>query len=161
EIRPQPHRDATFRDPGAGFGIHEGSAAGCKDDRPFLQEACDDAPLAVPEMLLAVNGEDVGDRHARRRLDLVIGVAEGQPELLREPAAHGALTGPHEADEHDGSRAKLAGDRVTALAVCLLLAAFIERIEAADVVHGSVLARVPGHVTRTLDPWKEKSVTLG
>ena len=68
---------------------------------PSLQQAGDDPPLAVAEIGLAVDREDVRDRHAGRGLDLVVGVAERQVEPLREPAADGALSGAHQADEHD------------------------------------------------------------
>ena len=73
---------------------------------PVLQQAGDDPPLAVAEVGLAVDREDVRDRHAGGRLDLVVGVAEGQAEALREAAADGALAGAHQADEHDRARAE-------------------------------------------------------
>ena len=90
-------------------------------------------------VLLAVDGEDLGDRHAGCGLDFLIGITEGQLERLREPAAHGALSGAHEPDEHKRSRAELAADGMAALACLVLPADFIERIEAADIVH--VLSR--------------------
>ena len=76
----------------AGLLVHEGAAAGGEHDRPLLQQAGDHPALAVAEMVLAVDGEDLRDRHAGRGLDLVIGIAERQVERLREPAAHGALS---------------------------------------------------------------------
>ena len=92
----------------AGLVVHEGAAAGGEHDRPFLQQAGDHPALAVAKMVLAVDGEDFGDRHAGCGLDLVISIAERQLERLREPAAHGALSGTHETDEHERSRAEPA-----------------------------------------------------
>ena len=98
----------------AGLLVHEGAAAGRQDHRSFLEKARDDAAFAVAKMGLAVDGENVGDRHAGGGLDLVIGIAERQAELLREPAADGTLSRAHEADEHKGSGAEAVPDRFAA-----------------------------------------------
>ena len=51
-------------------------------------------------------GEDFGDGLARRGLDLVIGVDEGNAQLFRKPAPDTGLARPHEPYEHDGARSQ-------------------------------------------------------
>src|SRR3546814_11772440 len=61
----------------------------------------DHAALAVAEIGLAEPLEDVGNRHARGRFDLGVGIDERQTEPGREPFAHGRLAHAHQSDEHD------------------------------------------------------------
>ena len=44
----------------------------------------------------------LGDGEAVRRLDLMIGIDEGQAEPLRQPPPHGGLARAHHSDEHKG-----------------------------------------------------------
>src|SRR6516162_4101589 len=70
----------------------------------IVQQAGDDPALAVAEVRLAVTGEDLRDGAARRALDLVIGVDEGEAKAMGETLADAALAGPHQPDENDGLR---------------------------------------------------------
>ena len=70
---------------------------------PLVQQAGDHAPLAVAEMLLAELLEDLVDRHARRLLDLVVGIDEPQLEHVGQPPADGRFAAAHHADHHDGA----------------------------------------------------------
>ena len=88
-------------DAGAGLGIHEGAAAGRQHLRAAVEQARDHARLAGAEVGLAIGGEDFRDGHAGRRLDLGVGIDEGDAEALRQPAADRGLARPHHADEHD------------------------------------------------------------
>ena len=62
--------------------VHEGAAAGRQHVRRVVEQARDHPALAVAERRLAVAREDLGDGAAGRRLDLVVGVDEGQAEPL-------------------------------------------------------------------------------
>ena len=98
---------------------------------PSCQQPGDDAALAVAELGLAADGEDVRDGHAGGILDLVVGVEEGQPQRLGQPAADRALAGAHQPDEHDASACRAwpgCGDLVVAMAFRRPLAAVGERM---------------------------------
>jgi hypothetical protein len=45
--------------------------------------------------------EYLGDRHLRRRLDLVVGIDEGAAQQRGDPLSDALLADPHHADEHD------------------------------------------------------------
>jgi hypothetical protein len=56
EIGPEPDRNSPGADLGARAGIDKGAATGRQHvQRPF-QQAMNDAPLAIPERDLAING---------------------------------------------------------------------------------------------------------
>jgi hypothetical protein len=110
EVGLQPHGDAGFGDARPRLRVHEGAAAGPEHLRPVVQKARDDAALAVPEIGLAIGGEDVVDRHARGCFDLVVRVPERQAETQRQPPSDRGLARAHEADERDRPRAEAAPD---------------------------------------------------
>jgi hypothetical protein len=88
------------------------------------EQARDDAALAVPEQRLAVFGENLGDRHRGRPLDLLVGIDERQPEAGAEAPADGGFAATHEADQDHGAVAQRlahAGDHL-AVRGCLLIA---------------------------------------
>ena len=67
------------------------------------QHARHHTALAVAEMLFAVAGENVGDRHARRLDDFLVDIDEWQPEPQREAPPDGGLARAHHANEDDGA----------------------------------------------------------
>ncbi len=87
----------------ARIGVHEGAAAGGKDDGAFLQQAADHPRLALAKVGLAMDGENVGDRHAGRRLDLGVRILEGKVQARAEAPADRALAGAHEPDQNHGA----------------------------------------------------------
>ena len=62
---------------------------------------------SVAEGGFAVLGEELGERHAGRRDDEVVGVDERPPEPLRAPAADRRLAHTHQADEDEVARVGL------------------------------------------------------
>ena len=81
--------------------IDEGAAAGRDHPGRPLDQPGDHPALAVAEMGLAEPLENLGDAQARRRLDLRVGIDEGQAEPLRQPPADGRLARAHQPDERD------------------------------------------------------------
>ena len=96
-------------DGGAGLRLDEGAAAGRQHLRGAVEEALDDAALAVAEIGLAVAVEDLVDGGVRRLLDLAVGVDEGQAETDCEPPADRRLAGAHHADHDDGTAVEQPG----------------------------------------------------
>jgi len=77
-----------------------GAAAGRQHVRRVAEQALDHPALAVAEHLLAMDGEDVGDRAAAGGcLDLAVGIDERQAEAGGEPLADAALAGAHQANQ--------------------------------------------------------------
>ena len=101
ELRLQPDRHAALGDAPARLLVEEGAAAGRQHLGAAVEQTGDHPALAVAKIGLAEPLEDLGDRHLRAGLDLVVGVDKGQAELLGEPFADRGLAGPHHADEHD------------------------------------------------------------
>jgi hypothetical protein len=118
ELCLQPDRDTALGDPRARGLAHEGASAGGEHEGTLAHQPGDDALLAIAKTRLAVDREDVGDRQLGRRLDLVVGILEHQPEARGEAPPHGALARPHETDEHDRAvaegTAQTQFDRLTA-----------------------------------------------
>ena len=56
------------------------------------------------KLLLAMALEDLGDRAAGGRLDLVVGIDEGQLQALRQALADAGLADAHQPDQDDGLR---------------------------------------------------------
>ena len=106
----EPDRDRLVADTVARLLAHEGAAAGRDHRRAAVEQPRDHPRLAVAEMRLAMGLENVGDRHARRGLDLGIGIDKGQLEPGRHPPPDGGLAGPHHADQHDAARAERGRD---------------------------------------------------
>ena len=101
ELRFQPHRHAALGDAPARLLVEEGAAAGRQHLGAVVEQTGDHAALAVAKVRFAEALEDLGDRHLRAGFDLVVGVDEGEAELLGEPFADRGLARPHHADEHD------------------------------------------------------------
>ena len=75
-------------------------AAAARDDRAvFRQQAFDNLALEGAEMLLAVLGEDVGDRNAGQLLDQFVGVVETTAPALGQLASERGLPRAHESGE--------------------------------------------------------------
>ncbi|MGY3106695.1 hypothetical protein ACVWW7_003322 [Bradyrhizobium sp. LM6.9] len=106
----EPDRDRLRRDAAPRLLAHEGAAAGCQHDGAAVEQTRDHAGLAVAEMRLAVALEDFRYGHAGRRLDLGVGIDEGQLEPDRHAAADRGFAYPHHADEHDRARAQRRQD---------------------------------------------------
>ena len=79
----EPDRQRRFEDQRARLVVDEGAAAGRDHLGRAVDQPGDHAALPVAEMRLAEALEDIGDRHAGRRLDLLIGIDKGQPHPLR------------------------------------------------------------------------------
>ena len=92
---------AARQDQRAGLVVDEGAAAGGDHLARALDQPRHHPPLAVAEMGLAEPLENLGDAEARGRLDLGIGVGEGQREAFRQPPADAGLARAHQADERD------------------------------------------------------------
>src|SRR3954452_10079462 len=76
DIGLEPDRNRILGDARAGRLVHERAAAGRHDPGPAGEHTRHDAPFAIAEMILAVTGENIGDRHARRLDDLLIDIDE-------------------------------------------------------------------------------------
>ncbi|VVT10435.1 hypothetical protein SPHINGO361_120583 [Sphingomonas sp. EC-HK361] len=101
----EPDRQCLGKNERAGFVVDERAATGRDDLWHAVHQPRDHAALAITEIGFVEAVENLGDGHARRRLDLVIGIDEGKPEARREPAADRRLADAHQPDEHD----RLAG----------------------------------------------------
>src|SRR3546814_8811787 len=101
DVGVEPHRYSLVQNEGACLLVHERAAAGGDHLRFPVDQPGDDPPLAVAEMRLAELLEDFADGAARRRLYLVIGIEERQPEPYGQAAAKPGFARPHqhEADE--------------------------------------------------------------
>jgi hypothetical protein len=66
----------------------------------------DGSPLEPAEVLLAVVDEDLRDRLAGGRRDVVVGVAHGAAPALGEQAGHRRLAGTHRPDQHHARTAR-------------------------------------------------------
>ena len=111
EVGLEPDRDRRRDDAGPRLVVEIGAAASGDHPRPFRQQPGHDPALAVAEIGLAVLGEDVGDRHAGRPLDLGIGVDELEPETARQAAPRRGLAAAHQADEDDRALAQSLHER--------------------------------------------------
>ena len=80
----------------------------------FLEQPRDDRDLAGAEIGLAMQLEDVLDRHPRGLLDLLVAVDEVAVEPVGEAAADGGLARAHHADEHERPAAKQPDELVAA-----------------------------------------------
>ena len=67
-------------------------------------------------------GEDLADGLAGGKLDLVVGIGEGEVEPVGKPPAHRRLAGAHEADQHDAPRSKGLADACQPFLLQLFLA---------------------------------------
>ena len=74
----QPNRDGPGFDQGAGFRVHERTAACRQNVGRFIQQSCDNPPLPLSKRRFPKVSKDVGDGTPRRRLDLLIGIFERQ-----------------------------------------------------------------------------------
>ena len=101
EIGLEPDRDRRGDDAGPGLLVEIGAAARSDHPRPLRQQSSHHPALAVAERGLAVLGEDVGDGHAGRPLDLGVGIDELEPETTGETAPRRGLAATHQADEDD------------------------------------------------------------
>ena len=106
-ISLQPDRHAVGAAALARLLVHVGPAAGGKHRRTATEQAGDNALLALPEVRLAVLGEDLRNTEVGGLLDLAVGIQERQVQEVREPLADRCLARPHHADEHDAAFAEL------------------------------------------------------
>ena len=77
---------------------------------PPSEQPGDDPRFTLAKIGLAIVGEDLADGLTGGKLDLGVGVGEGKVELGGEAPADRGLAGPHQADQHDASRAKSLAD---------------------------------------------------
>ena len=97
----EPDGDRPLVEQLARARIDEHAAAGRDHPDLAVDQARDQPPLAVAEILLAVALEHFGGGEAGGVLDRRVAVDEGQAEPLGEPAADGRLAGAHQPDEDD------------------------------------------------------------
>ena len=101
--RIQPDRDGSFVEHLAGGRVDENVAAR-RDHADFaIDEAGDEAALAVAEIGLPEPFEDLGRRVSRGIFDRRIRVDEGEVEAPGETTADSRLAGAHQSDEYDRS----------------------------------------------------------
>jgi hypothetical protein len=77
----------------------------------LVQKARHYPALAFAESRLAVAGKEFLDAAAGGALDFLIGIDEGQAELLGQAPADRAFARAHQADQHDGARRNEKGLR--------------------------------------------------
>ena len=99
----EPDRDRARIEKVAGSRIDEHPAAGGDDPDLAVDQAGDEAPLAVAEIFLSKSFEDLGRRKPGRILDRCVAIDKGQPESLREPAPDGRFADSHQPDKDDGT----------------------------------------------------------
>ena len=83
------------------LGAEDRAAAGGEDNLGGVEEFSQLRGLPLPEALLALLGEDLGDAFFRPRGDQVVAVEEVVTEASRQPAADAAFAASHEADQDD------------------------------------------------------------
>lgn len=105
-----PDRFCAGEDQFASLGMHERPAACRNDLGPTIDQPRNHSALSVAKLFLAKTFEDFRDRHARRRLDLMIGINERDVQALGQPFAHSRFANAHHPDQHDRS-GKLQMDR--------------------------------------------------
>ena len=123
QLGAQPDRDPARHDRVARVGIHEGAPTGGQHLRPAAQQPPNHFRLTVPEMRLAILGEDIGDRHARHLLDLLVGIDERQRQPVRQPPPDCRFAAAHQPDHHQRSIADPANQLLQPLYVELRLRA--------------------------------------
>ncbi len=104
ELGAQPDRHRALADERPGGRVHERAAAGRQDLHRSVEQAGDDAALAIAKRRLAVALEDFLDGLAGGGFDLGVGVGERHFEPLRQAPADARLACPHQPDEHHGTR---------------------------------------------------------
>ena len=85
---------------GTGLGRQDGAAAEGEHPRVGGQRLGHGGAFQGPEMGLAVVDEDLRDRFAGRRLDVVVDVAELHAQGVGDQVADGGLAGPGWPDQH-------------------------------------------------------------
>lgn len=99
-IRLDPDRNREIGDQRPGFRIgHRAAARGEHMGRAF-EQTLDDPGFSLPEALLAMGGEQIGNAHPGGFLDFLIRVEKGQAEPRRQTASHGGFADAHHADQH-------------------------------------------------------------
>ena len=79
--------------------VHEGAPAGCDHAHIALNQACDQASLAVPEIPLAIAFENFGRRVAGGIFNRGVAVDEVEAEPLCQAPSDGRFADAHQADE--------------------------------------------------------------
>ena len=92
-------------------GFMTAPAAGRQDLRAAIEQAGNHTGLAAAEIGLAMAGENVGNAHAGRLLDLGIGIDEWDGKPGGEPAADRRFADPHHTDQHDRTALQRGADR--------------------------------------------------
>ena len=85
----------------AGARVDEGAAAGRDHPHLALDQAGDQPPLAVAEIVLAIALEHLGGGQAGRVLDRGVAVDERQAEPPRQAPPDRRLSHSHQSDQHD------------------------------------------------------------
>src|SRR3546814_18961101 len=111
DVGVEPHRYSLVQNEGACLLVHERAAAGGDHLRFPVDQPGDDPPLAVAEMRLAELLEDFADGAARRRLYLVIGLEERQPEPHRQAAAKRGFARPQQTEPADAANPLKSGGK--------------------------------------------------
>ena len=93
--------DAVRLEQDPGVGVEDGAAAEREDAVVGGERVLDRALLQRAEVRLAVVDEDLGDLLAGGGLDVRVGVAEGDAELLGHQPADGGLAGAGGTDQDD------------------------------------------------------------
>jgi hypothetical protein len=85
---------------GPGVGVQDRPTAQGQDAVVRRQRLGHRCTLEGPEVLFAVVDENFGDRPARGRFDVVVGVTDALAPALGEEPGDGRLAGAHRADQH-------------------------------------------------------------
>ena len=70
--------------------------------RFLAQQAFQHSLFAAPEIILAMQREDIGHGQARRLLYLMVAVIKFAPQALGQPPSHRGLARPHQSNKRDG-----------------------------------------------------------
>ncbi len=107
----EPDRDRLTADAVASLFAQESAAAGGDHPGAAVEQPGDHPRLAIPEVRLAMDLENVRYRHAGGLLDFGIGIEKRKPQPRREPPSDGGFAGAHHAHQHDRTAPQRRDDR--------------------------------------------------
>src|SRR5579884_143124 len=135
EVGFEPYRNAFDMDEVARVLVDDRPTSGRQYLRAVFQEPRDHARLARAKIRLPVFGEDFGDGHAGRTLDLGVRVDKRNAQSAGEPTTYRGFPSPHHANQHDRPATKRPHERLHRGPIGGVLCRFLS--------HGVAHARLP------------------